>query len=135
MIQTKITGKFVITGLKNEIVLAKKLIKTTDAEIVNLAGKLTIRELGALIKRCNIFISNDTASMHITAILRTPLVAIFGPGYITRFDPRNISENVIVLYKAAECAPCDRKKCGDLKCLKEIAPNEVTEAALMLLEQ
>lgn len=133
-VHKKILSKFLITGGREELSLAKKLMKITNAKIINLSGKLNIIELSALIKRCNLFISNDTGPMHIAAILRTPLVAIFGPGDITRFDPRNISNKTVVLYKNAECAPCEKVECKNLKCLKVISPKEVTEATLTLLK-
>jgi ADP-heptose:LPS heptosyltransferase len=124
---------FVITGGKNEVDLVKKLIKRINIKVINLAGKLSLKELGALIKRCNLYISNDTGPMHIAAILKTPLVAIFGPGDIARYDPRNISEKAVVLYKRVDCAPCNNRQCKSLKCLRLIYPDEAIEKALHLV--
>jgi ADP-heptose:LPS heptosyltransferase len=73
--------------------------------------------------------------MNIAAILKTPLVAIFGPGQIIRFDPRVISEKSTLLYKRADCAPCVRVECESRKCLKAISPQEVADAALRLLKE
>ena len=130
----EISCKFVITGGKEELKLASKLMKiTADAKMINLAGRLNIKELGALIKRCNLFISNDTGPMHVATILKTPLIAIFGPGCIKRYDPRYISDKAIVLYKKIECAPCERVTCDSMGCLKAILPEEVSETALRLL--
>ncbi len=134
-INNKINCKFVLTGAKDEVSLAGRLVKITGIKIISLAGRLSFRELAALIERCNIFISNDTSPMHIAAILGTPLVAIFGPGYLRRFDPRNISDKARVLYKKADCAPCDKVVCSSLKCLKSISPQELIEAALGLLHK
>jgi len=131
----KTACKFVITGGKDEIGLANKLARLVNTKVVNLSGKLNFPELVALIKRCDIFISNDTGPMHIAVILKTPLVAIFGAGDIIRFDPRNISDKAIVLYKKVECAPCEKFKCADLKCLKIITPGDAVEAALSLLDK
>lgn len=132
-INRRISCRFVITGGRDEVNLAKHLTVITDAKVANLAGKLNTAELGALIKRCNVFIANDTGPMHIAAILKTPLVAIFGPGDITRFDPRNISQKATVLHKKVECAPCEKTECRTMKCLKIIHPEEVVEAALGLV--
>jgi len=125
---------FVITGNSKEKRLAIKLIKNaSEAKIVNCTSSLNFKELAALIKRCNLFISNDTGPMHVAAILDIPLVAIFGPGYLRRFDPRNISSKAIVLHKGVDCSPCNKENCRSLKCLKEISPEEVAKAALSLL--
>ncbi len=132
-IHEKMTCKFVITGGRDEAGLARKLLRGVNVKIISLAGRLNIKELGALIRRGNLFITNDTGPMHIAAILGVPLISIFGPGDITRFDPRNISNKVIVLYKKVECAPCEKVTCKSLKCLKIISPEEVVEAALRIL--
>jgi ADP-heptose:LPS heptosyltransferase len=71
--------------------------------------------------------------MHIAAVLKTPLVAILGPGDMVRFNPANISNNVIVLYKKTGCAPCNKKECGSMKCLKAVSVKEVKDAVLSLL--
>lgn len=133
-IHKEISCKFVITGGKEEASLVNKLMKITNAKTINFVDRLNIKELGALIKRCNLFISNDTGPMHIAAILKTPLIAIFGPGQITRFNPQNISSKAIVLYKKSNCAPCEKVKCKSLKCLIAISPEEVIKAALHYLK-
>jgi ADP-heptose:LPS heptosyltransferase len=73
--------------------------------------------------------------LHIAAVLGTPLVAIFGSGHLKRFDPRNISEKSLVLYKKSDCAPCNKFYCPTVKCLKAISVNEVVEAAAVFLEK
>lgn len=133
-LQRKISCNFMVTGNNKEAFLAKRLRNLTKAKVIDYTGRLNFKELVAFIKRCNLFISNDTGPMHIAAVLKTPLVAIFGPGYLTRFDPRNISEEAIVLYKKVECAPCNRVTCSSLACLKAISAQKVSEAALKLLE-
>ncbi|HAJ57180.1 MAG TPA: hypothetical protein DCL35_05360 [Candidatus Omnitrophica bacterium] len=90
-------------------------------------------QLAALIKRSGLFISNDTGPMHVAAILKTPQVAIFGPGDLTRFDPRNISERAVVAIKKSPCAPCNKEKCSDMECLKALSVEDVFGAAEGLL--
>ena len=130
-----IPAKFVITGERDEINVAKRLARSTAADTLNLAGRLQIQELGALIKRCSLFITNDTGPMHIAAAIKTPLVAIFGPGDITRYDPRNISRNAVVLYKNVPCSPCNMARCGSMKCLKAILPEEVIEKSRLFFKK
>ncbi len=125
---------FLITGSKEESYLADKLIKITGGKIINMAGKLDLQGLAALIKRCNLYISNDTGPVHIAAVLKTPLLAIFGGGDVIRFDPRHISDKAAVLYKKHICAPCNKMTCRSMECLKDILPQEAVEAALDLLK-
>jgi heptosyltransferase-2 len=125
---------FAITGSFDERILAEK-IKGDKSNIINLSGKLNFKELAAFIKRCDLYITNDTAPMHIAAILNTPVVAIFGPGYLERFDPKKISSRAEVLCNKIECAPCARSRCDLIKRLESISPDDVARAAFKLLDE
>ena len=133
----KVSGKsdckFLITGEGRDYNIMADLNKKTGLKIFDMTGGLDIKELTALISLCDLYVSNDTGPMHIAAALQTPLVAIFGPGNLARFDPRNISDKAAVLYKKADCAPCEKKRCRTRDCLQAISPREAVEAALSLL--
>ncbi len=131
-LRQRVTCKFVLTGSKDEFRLAEDLAGANKSQIINLAGKLTILELEALVERCRIFLTNDTGPMHLAAVLNTPLVAILGPGEIIRFDPRNISDQAVALYHKADCAPCSKKECASLKCLQAITVTDVVAAVIDL---
>jgi len=124
---------FVVTGDKRERGLAKFLVAKSKIRVINLAGRLSISQLAALIERCCLYITNDTGPMHIAASLNVSTVAIFGPGSLVRYDPRNISNRCKVVYHKHECAPCNKKRCARLNCLKEISVEEVFNAASLLL--
>lgn len=126
--------KVVVTGGKDEGFLTRELIdRLKPREIVDMTAQLSLKELGALIKRCNIFITNDTGPMHIAAIAQAPLIVLFGGGCLKRFDPRNISKKAIVFHKDVDCSPCDKVHCDSMKCIKEITPEEVIAAARSFL--
>jgi lipopolysaccharide heptosyltransferase II len=127
--------KVIIIGSKDEKKSERAFKEMDNPNIISLIGNTTIKQTAALINRCSVFIANDTGPMHIAAVLGAPVVAIFGPGYLARFDPRNISDKAVVLYKKADCAPCTRETCGSLKCLKSISYDEVVKAALELLKK
>jgi len=131
----EVSATFVITGDASDKRLADKIMAKIPAKAVNFSGKTDFLELTALIKRCVLYISNDTGPMHIAALLKVPLIALFGPGYIKRYDPSGISDKVIVLRKDVDCAPCDKFNCPSLKCLKAISVDEVVSAALELLRK
>lgn len=50
-----------------------------SAKAVSLAGKTDLRILASLLERFNLFICNDSAPLHIASVMKTPVVAIFGP--------------------------------------------------------
>lgn len=134
-IDKQIKCRFVMTGGADECHLALELAGISGVKVVNMSGRLNLKELGALIKRCNVYISNDTGPMHIAAILKVPLVAILGPGDINRFDPRHISDNVKVMYNKVDCSPCNKKECDFMKCLNAISPEMVIGAVLEFIRK
>ncbi len=125
---------FVITGEKGDALALQGLMCGSDIKVIDLTGKLNIRQLGALIGMCGVYISGDTGPMHIAAALKTPQVAIFGPGYLSRFNPRHINEKAVTLYEKQACAPCNKTDCRFMKCLKGVLPERVAQAALGLLK-
>ena len=132
-LRQRVSCKVVVVGGIQELGLSTRLRLRLGPDIVDLIGRLSLLDSAALLKRSRLFITNDTGPMHIAAILKVPMVAIFGGGYLSRFDPRKISSRTIVLSKNVECAPCEKTQCASLKCLKEILPEEVLISALRLL--
>ena len=55
-----------------------------SAIIVNQA---TPMQLAALLQRCNLYISNDTGPMHLSAAVKTPTVALFGASNLIQWSP------------------------------------------------
>lgn len=63
----------------NEITLAKEVAKSIDGQVINLAGQLTLSQIGLLSNLyLDLYIGNDTGPTHISAISGTPTVSIFG---------------------------------------------------------
>ncbi len=134
LINKEINCYFVITGGPGELDLAQKLVATLPDKVISFVDQLSINQTAALIKRCNLFISNDTGPMHIAAVLKTPLIALFGPGDIKRFDPRVIFEKAIVFYNKQECAPCEHVFCEDMICMKSIKTEDVAKTSVAFLK-
>ena len=91
-------------------------------------GKTSVRQLMALIKRCNFFITNDSGPMHIAAAFDVPLVAIFGPT-----DHRTTSaffDKGVIVRESTDCAPCMLRECPtDHRCMTAVTAGDVIEAA------
>jgi ADP-heptose:LPS heptosyltransferase len=52
-----------------------------------IAAKVSLRELIALIQRCEVLVCNDSGPMHIAGALGVPTVAVFGSGIQQWFAP------------------------------------------------
>lgn len=93
-------------------------------KIIDLTGKTSLRELAALIKGCEVYISGDTGPLHFAAALKKPLIAMYGPTKAERTGPYG-SDNITVLTSAANCAGCLKKHCNDWHCMHDITPDMV----------
>lgn len=106
------------------------------ADVVNLAGRFTLKELAALIERARLFVGVDSAPMHIAAAVGTPTVALFGPSGDIEWGPWQVPSRIVTA--DYPCRPCGLAGCGDGKrseCLEVIATNQVLRAVQSLLEQ
>jgi heptosyltransferase-2 len=131
---TEWSAKVIIFGGPGETEIAADIEKDLKGTAINLAGKTSMRELMALIKRCNFFITNDSGPMHIAAAFDVPLVAIFGSTDHTGTSP--YSKNAVVVRSDVECAPCKLRECPtDHKCMTSVTEDAVITAATGLLNR
>ncbi len=96
---------------------------------INLAGRLDLKTLGALIAQAQLFVGVDSAPMHLAAAVGTPTVVLFGPS--GPYNWRPWGEGHEVLSKNLDCQPCGRDGCDGSKisrCLTAITPAEVLAA-------
>lgn len=127
----KWSAKIVIFGGPGESAIAADIERRLEGSAANAAGKTSVRELMALIKRCNFFITNDSGPMHIAAAFAVPLVAIFGSTDHTGTSP--YSNNAVVVRSDVECAPCKLRECPtDHRCMTAVTAEAVVTAALEL---
>lgn len=99
------------------------------------AGKTSLPQLAELIRRCRLFVANDTGPMHIALAVGTRLVAIFGPTAPGRSGPFGDPERYRVIQHAVPCRrPCYVKECPRRhECMNGIAMEEVLQACRGLL--
>jgi len=124
--------RVVITGTEKDLTQANILInKLKNIKIINACGKTTINQLACLIKKCAVFISSDSAPVHVAASQGVPFIALFGTT-----DPRRHLPPVkecVVIKKGLACSPCYKSQCKTTKCMELIKPEEVLEAMDRLL--
>ena len=102
---------------------------------VDLSSKgLTLGSLKEVVRRCDLMITNDTGPRHIAAAFDVPVITIFGPTHpewteISFAKEKQIQVKVV-------CGPCQKKVCPlDHRCMKEITPDMVYDAARTLLNR
>ncbi len=81
---------------------AIKAAAGAGAEIVDLAGRLSLVETAAVLARCEVALGVDTAAMHLAACLAKPQVVLFGPTNPYHWRPRHGRAAICL---AGEAAP------------------------------
>lgn len=138
--------KTVVTAAPDakELKAVEEIISLCKSSPVNLAGKLTLKELAALSFKAKLFFGVDTAAMHIAASQNTPCVAVFGPSGTFEWGAWDNDENIsgytkrngiqrmgkhTTLQVEWECAPCGKDGCDGSKkskCLLEYPAKLIT---------
>lgn len=117
-----------------ETVLAAEISARCHATPVDLAGKLTLKELGALIARARLSVCVDSVPMHLAAALGTPVVALFGPSNEREWGPWRVPHRIVSA--DFSCRPCRLDGCGGGKfaeCLGAVTVDDVLAAVDTLL--
>ena len=117
--------RIIITGDSNEKELAEGISDKVNG--ISLAGKLTLREISAVIERCSLFITNDTGPMHIAVALGTPTIALFSATGEENIEPYRPVSTFTVISKPKPCKECVSKSCEKPVCMEQISPEEVYE--------
>ena len=117
-----------------ELALVDEIVAKTGTRPLVLAGKLQIKELGALTAGARLFVGVDSMPMHLAAAMGTPAVALFGPSGEEEWRPWQVKHRVVA--SDHPCRPCGNDGCGGSKvseCLTTLGVDQVHEAVEQLL--
>ncbi|MCM8768931.1 MAG: glycosyltransferase family 9 protein [Candidatus Omnitrophica bacterium] len=129
-------AKILVTGGASEKALAAEICASIQSRnVINIAGKTTIRELAALLENCDLMITNDTGPMHLAVAVDCPVVSIFGPGNPYRYGPLGPRNQVI--HSQISCFPCQNPaKCHhQFACMKQVEIEQVIQACRFILNE
>lgn len=137
LIESLPTGiKVMLLGAKTDVPLCEEIIQlATNTSIENLAGKLSITETAALMKRAAMNFANDSAPLHIASAINAPVTAVFCstiPQF--GFGPLSDKSFVVEIREKLYCRPCGIhgwKACpeGHFRCAYDIDVNELVSHA------
>lgn len=98
------------------------------------AASQPLSQTAALIKNCDIFVSNDSGLMHLAALLKVPVVGLFGPTSPVKTGPWGTRHRVIVA--DCKCSPCWRPGyhgCQNGDCMRTITVDRVYSTVSQLI--
>ncbi|MBW4690984.1 MAG: hypothetical protein KME27_04370 [Lyngbya sp. HA4199-MV5] len=125
--------RIAVTGVAADRAHSAPLLERLGSAAIDLIGQTSLAELAALIDQASLMVSNNTSTMHLADATRTPSVILFsGTEYECQWQPRHTTARL--LRQPTDCSPCYAFTCPfNLECL-DIAPEQVVEASLALLQ-
>jgi heptosyltransferase-2 len=125
----------VVAGPK-DLAKTEEAIRNMHIPAINLAGKTSIAQLASVLRRCKLFISNDSGPVHIASAVGTPVISIFGRKQAglspKRWGPLGTKDKF--LHKDVGCIECLAHNCvRGFACLKAISVDDVVRAAEEIL--
>jgi lipopolysaccharide heptosyltransferase II len=122
----------IFTGQSHERPLVENIQQTMQTRSFSLAGALNLGELGALLSKAPLLISNNSGPVHLAAALGTPIVDLYA---LTNPQHTPWSVPNRVLNYDVPCKYCYKSVCpeGHHNCLVKVTPREVVLAAQELL--
>jgi lipopolysaccharide heptosyltransferase II len=126
-------SQILLFGSPGEAQMIEDLARGLGARVCVAAGKTTVKQVAALIERCDTMVCNDSGLMHAAVAVGVPVAAIYGPTDINRTSPLGPLHTVI--RHDLPCSPCFKLEsdalvhaCPHHDCLMTISPDEVYEA-------
>ncbi len=128
----------ILTGAKKEASYSQEFLGLLAPEyrerIIDLTGKLSLRQFLTLLAQAPVFLTNDTGPFHLAKAVGARTISLWGPGSIDLYGPYGREkETQDVIYKRYLCSPClyiYRTNAGyfckdKAPCMEEIQPKEV----------
>ena len=127
----------VVTGAEDERPLVEQILEQVRVEnqhaTLAMAGTLPFPMFCALIKTADLTITNNTGPMHISAAVKTPVVALFAlTNPPEQWGPWNVPHRQ--MYHDVPCHICYSRVCPyQHECLRLVSPQMVVDASVELL--
>ena len=127
----------------SEVELGMKLQKRVGDSLIDVTGRATLRQFAALLKRCQLYVGNDSEPKHLAAAAGVPIVelswsersAILVPSSIVnRFKPWKAPHRILTVEHAIP--PCSGAcTARESHCIRGITVDIAKEAVLEQLRK
>ena len=133
-------GPIYILGGAGDRIIGEKMMKTTNKQLINLAGEIGFLASAALQAKAVLNYVNDSAPMHFASAMNAPVVAIYCstiPAF--GYGPLSDQSFVVQTQENLACRPCGlhgKKKCPltHFNCAHSIQIQELTSPLLQVLQ-
>jgi len=136
LLREKLSAKIILTGVETERDLTGIVAQRLAGEVIDLTGKLSLRELAAVLSKSDLIVTNSTGPMHIAAALGVKVLALFCP--IKTASPRRwgpYGTGHQVLLPPVDPCRCSVANCRRNNCMELISVEEVFQKVGLLLSK
>jgi len=97
------------------------------ASSLSLAGKLNLRQVAFVLKKCSWALVHDSGIMHLASYFNVPLVALWGPTNLDAYAPWGLKS--VIVRRNEQCPRCrDPKNKEEHQCMSFIEVEDVIKA-------
>ena len=124
-----------VIGATGERALGERVVAAMRHPAANLAGRLSLGALKAVVRRARVLVGNDAGARHVAVAFGVRAVILMGPTALEK-TAMNLERVEVLSAEDVACRPCYLRECPiDHRCMTRIAPERVLAAALPALER
>lgn len=134
-VASRLGKEVVVVGSDNETCLADKIAHMTSCRVINLCGKTTLAQLGAILLRASLVVSNETGTANYAAVIGARTICIVGGGDFGAFFPNKHCPNAVSVFNQEPCFNCgwrcwksDLSKADVAPCVMSVSVDDVMAA-------
>lgn len=133
--------RLVVLGAAGDAPLAQAIADAVAARggapVIDAAGALSLLGSAAMLRRCRVLVTNDSAPLHLASAMNTPTVALFGPTVPSLGFGPLAEQHVVMGRMELACRPCHahgpmRCPLRHWQCMQALAVSDVEAAARSL---
>lgn len=119
--------KVIFVGDAKDAMIVDDIQGRMSSSSMSLAGKINLRQLAFVLKKCSLVITHDSGVMHLASYFNVPLVALWGPTDINKYAPWGSRSEVV--RRNENCLRCrDPKSKNAHNCMSFIEVADVINA-------
>jgi heptosyltransferase II len=125
------TTKVIFVGDANDAEIVDDIQGRMKSPSLSLAGKVNLRQLAFVLKKCSWALTHDSGVMHLSCYFNIPVVALWGPTNLNAYAPW--TQKSVVVRRNEKCLRCrDPKSKVPHNCMSFIEVEDVINATIKI---
>lgn len=120
-------ARIILSGAEKDRQLAEEITQLSGMDIINLCGRINLKQLAALMQRASLVVSNDSGPLHIASSVGARVIGLFGPTSVLITGPYKAKNSYIIQEDVGCAIPCYKQGCSDLRCMKAVTVDTIVK--------